>query len=100
MVTITRISNVNYDDYDEVWAIVRFLKYGNPRLKHVPEIAPSWSLFKTYMELRKSGQWNEETFKSVYVPQFLKEMRGKKLMAKGYDDQYYDERDENLDEDW
>lgn len=23
-----------------------------------------------------------------------------KLMAKGYDGQYYDERDENLDEDW
>lgn len=77
MVTILRISEVNYNDYDEVWAIVRSLKYGNPRIRHVPELSPSWSLFKTYMRLREEGKWNEEVFRTIYVPQFLKEMRGK-----------------------
>lgn len=77
MVTILRISDVNYNDYDEVWAIVRSLKYGNPRIRHVPELSPSWALFKTYMRLRDEGKWNEDTFRTVYVPQFLKEMRGR-----------------------
>lgn len=75
MVTITAISNLNYGLYDEVWAIVRSLKYTNPNIKHVPELSPSWGLFKKYLNLRNKGQWNEETFRTVYVPQFLKEMR-------------------------
>lgn len=77
MVTITSILNVNYGLYDEVWAIVRFLKYTNPRIRHVPELSPSWQLFKTYLSLKNKGQWNEETFRTMYVPRFLMEMRGK-----------------------
>lgn len=77
MITILRISEVNYSDYDEVWAIVRSLKYGNQKMRHVPELSPSWSLFKTYMDMRKEGRWNEDTFRKVYVPRFLKEMRGR-----------------------
>lgn len=77
MITICQISKVNYADYDEVWAIVRSLKYANSRIKHVPELSPSWALFKQYMRLRDEGRWNEDTFQKFYVPQFLKEMRGK-----------------------
>lgn len=77
MVTIQHISQINYNEYDEVWAIVRSLKYGNPRIRHVPELAPSWALFKHYMRLRESDNWNENTFRKSYVPQFLKEVRGK-----------------------
>ncbi len=77
MVTILKISDVDYSKYDEVWAIVRSLKYSNPHVRHVPELSPSWSLFKRYLRLREEGEWNEETFRNIYVPQFLKEMRGK-----------------------
>lgn len=77
MVTITTISNLDYGLYDEVWAIVRSLKYANPKIKHVPELSPSWALFKKYLSLRDTGKWDEETFRSIYVPQFLKEMQGK-----------------------
>lgn len=77
MITVTTIANLNYSLYDEVWAIVRSLKYPNPNIKHVPELSPSWSLFGKYQALKKAGQWNDETFRSVYVPQFLKEMKGK-----------------------
>lgn len=76
MITIRNIQNINYATYDEVWAIVRSLKYTNPHIRHVPELSPSWSLFKQYMNFRNKGNWNEETFRKVYVPQFLKEMRG------------------------
>lgn len=77
MVTIRSLSGLNYKEYDEVWAIVRSLKYANPSIKHVPELSPSWGLFKTYMRLRDEGNWNDNTFRNIYVPQFLKEMRGK-----------------------
>lgn len=77
MVTILRIQDVDYEKYSEVWAIVRSLKYANPKIKHVPELSPSWGLFNTYLRMKENGQWNEETFRKVYVPQFLKEMKGK-----------------------
>lgn len=77
MVTILRIQDVDYEKYSEVWAIVRSLKYANPRIKHVPELSPSWGLFNMYLRLKEAGNWNEDTFRSMYVPQFLKEMKGK-----------------------
>ena len=69
MITITNIKNINYADYDEVWAIVRSLK--NPgKMKHVPELSPSWNLFKKYLNLRDTGKWNAAAFQNVYVPTF------------------------------
>lgn len=74
MITVTNIRNINYADYDEVWAIVRSLK--NPgRMKQAAELSPSWNLFKKYLALREAGRWNAETFENVYVPVFLKEMQ-------------------------
>lgn len=81
MITVTNIRNINYAAYDEIWAIVRSLK--NPRkMKHVPELSPSWALFKKYLRLRDAGQWNADSFKSVYVPTFLKEMAGTEAQRK------------------
>lgn len=77
MVTITSMSNITYASYDEVWAIVRSLKYANPNMRHVPDLSPSWGLFRRYLSLRDAGNWNDETFQDIYVPQFLKEMHGK-----------------------
>lgn len=74
MITVANIRNINYADYDEVWAIVRSLK--NPgKMMQVPELSPSWSLFKKYLSLRDAGKWNKAAFRDVYVPAFLQEMR-------------------------
>ena len=74
MITITNIRNINYAEYDEVWAIVRSLR--NPgKMKHVPELSPSWKLFRTYLALRDVGKWNKTAFQNNYVPVFLKEMQ-------------------------
>lgn len=77
MITICQISQLKYANYDEVWAIVRSLKYANPNIRHVPELSPS-KLFCWYRQMKEEGRWNEETFQKIYVPQFLKEMRGEK----------------------
>lgn len=74
MITITDIHNVDHAAYDEVWAIVRSLKI--PReMKHVPELSPSWKLFRRYLQLRNTGKWNPEAFQNFYVPTFLNEMK-------------------------
>ena len=74
MVTITNIRNIDYTAHDEVWAIVRSLKYPG-KMQHVPELSPSWNLFKTYLSLRDEGKWNDDKFKNIYVPVFLQEMQ-------------------------
>lgn len=74
MVTITDIKNIDYAAFDEVWAIVRSLKYPG-RMKHVPVLSPSWDLFKKYLALRNAGKWNKESFEKIYVPIFLHEMQ-------------------------
>jgi len=81
MITITNISNINYTDYDEVWAIVRSLK--NPgKMKQAAELSPSWNLFKTYLGLRDAGKWNAESFRDVYMTVFLREMRSSAVRDK------------------
>ena len=74
MVTITNIKNIDYAAFDEVWAIVHSLKYPG-KMKHVPELSPSWNLFKQYLALRDAGQWNKSAFEKIYVPVFIQEMQ-------------------------
>lgn len=81
MIAIKNISQVNYKDHDEIWAIVRSMKRPNPNIRQVSELSPSWDLFSKYQELKKNGQWNEQTFQEIYVPQFIQEMHNKKSIA-------------------
>lgn len=75
--------NLNYDDYDQIWGVVRSPKNlsslqkftKNPRFEHVPELSPSWDLFKKYLQLKRNGDWNQEAFFNIYLPLFLNEMR-------------------------
>lgn len=74
MITITNIRNAKPADFDEIWAVVRSLK--NPgKMIQVQALSPSWNLFKTYMNLKDAGNWNNDTFHKIYVPTFLREMK-------------------------
>lgn len=75
MITITNIKNADPKEYDEIWAVVRSLKNKADYMKHVPELSPSWNLFKTYLNLKEAGNWNENTFRTIYRPQFMDEMK-------------------------
>lgn len=71
MIKTMNIHNVNYADFDEVWAIVRSLKHPSPKMKQVTSLSPDWNLFKTYLNLKESGKWNADSFHSIYQPQFM-----------------------------
>lgn len=81
MVTVRQLSKINYNEYDEIWAIVRSLKYDNPNIRQVPELSPAWGLFNQHLRMKEDGIWNKDTFESIYVPQFLKYMRGREQQA-------------------
>lgn len=83
MITITNIRQAKPNDFDEIWAIVRSLKSKSPYLIQVPELSPSWNLFKKYLALKEQNNWNENTFQTVYRPQFLTELaQDKQAQAK------------------
>ncbi len=81
MVFVDNIFNINPIDYDEVWIICysvgeiqdMFTIYDN--VLHVPELAPSESLFKEYRKLVALSKWGKNSFEEYYVPQFLKDMQ-------------------------
>lgn len=74
MITFTNIRNAKPTEYEEIWAVVRSLK-NQGQMIHVPALSPSWNLFKTYINLRNGGKWNADTFQTIYVPTFLREMK-------------------------
>lgn len=75
MIFIGRINEVKPNEYDETYAIVRSMKNPSPWIKQLPVLSPSKDLFVKYLTLKKTGRWNAETFKTIYLPQFLDEMR-------------------------
>lgn len=77
MIRITSISQLRYEtiQYDETWAIVRSLKKPIKGVKQVADLSPSNNLFYSYLNWKKQGIWNAETFETKYVPTFIKELK-------------------------
>lgn len=75
MLTITNIRNINPNDFDETWAIVRKYKGKSKNIVQVKELSPSPDLFCKYSYLLVSNMWDWESFQKVYVPQFLYELK-------------------------
>lgn len=70
--------DIKPETYDEIWICVRSLKAmpKNPlgNIKHVIDLSPSKGLWLDYLDWRKAGKWNHETFQTEYATRFLKEM--------------------------
>lgn len=59
---------------ENVWAIVRSLKSPGT-MKQVADLSPSKYLFWKYLDWKKAGKWNHDTFETMYVTTFLRELR-------------------------
>lgn len=82
MIYIGNIREVDRGNFDQTWAIVRSLKSRADGITQVQVLSPSWNLFGKYQNLKKQGRWSADTFKGVYVPQFLREMKSEAACAK------------------
>ena len=79
-----------YDKIDtlNIWVIMRTDKYVtevkrlNPdkQVYWVPDLAPSQDLFFKFLDVKKSGQWNEAHFNGWYKKQFMQEMKSTKAI--------------------
>lgn len=74
MITITSIQNIKAAQYDEIWAITRSNKQLPAQVIHVPELAPSWDLFRYFLNQKITGNWTTKEFQTVFVPRFLQEI--------------------------
>ena len=58
-----------------IWACVRSFGKLNPAVyQHVPELSPSWNLFKKFRNIQATYGWNRENFLRLYGECFPKEM--------------------------
>ena len=82
MISICNIRDVSEGQFNEVWAIVRFYRGKSPWINQVVDLSPSQKLWGKFNKLKLDGRWNEETFRSEYLPVFLKEMRSEAAREK------------------
>lgn len=75
MIKVTSIRHIKDELCDEIWLIVRSLKHQVKDARQVKVLSPSSELFSKYLQLKNAGEWSEKTFKDVYVPMFLAQMR-------------------------
>lgn len=75
MIIIKNIRDAKSEPCDEIWAIVRSMKSKSAGIEQVQDLSPTWDLFKKYRALKEQGDWNEQTFQEIYVPQFLRELK-------------------------
>ena len=86
MITTMSIDQCVPDKYDEMYLIVRsidtLVKRKHPILEKSQQLdclSPSQSLFYRYLNWRKTGMWNTETFNLTYKPQFINELKANSL---------------------
>lgn len=90
MIEIRRLEKgINYDDYDEIYMIVRSMKSKDERIKQLDILSPSPSLFKFHRECVNKGTWNQNTFNKAYVPVFITQLQHSPLAKQVLQDLYH-----------
>jgi len=74
MLRVGNYLELDKNQYDENWLIVRKPDELPGFVKYVPVLSPSPELFRKYRDAFHVGAFNLEFFDQVYVPQFLKEL--------------------------
>lgn len=67
---------------DECWAVTISDKRMLKKAVHVPELAPSWNLFRKVQAAKAEGTWDMRAFREWYVPQFVTEIHNDAARAK------------------
>ena len=78
MIYIGNVTELDQNRYDENWLIVRKPDEIPDFVKHEPLLSPSPELFRKYRDAYYAGEFNQEYFDKVYVPQFIRELANNK----------------------
>lgn len=74
MIRITDIRSLKKEPADLYVAAVRSMKRPIEGVLQLADLSPSRELFYRYLDLKKAGSWNRETFETVYRPRFLRDL--------------------------
>lgn len=96
MIKVGKVSELNESQYDENWLIVRQPDEFPPFVKHEPMLSPSPELFRKYRDAFHAGEFNQEYFDLVYVPQFLEELAGNEQAIEILDELVYKSFEKNI----
>ena len=77
MVQVCNINEMTPESVDFALAIVRSDRNIPDGVLHVPQLAPSWELFKDYLKWRDNRVWGATLFEECYVPRFIHELNAK-----------------------
>lgn len=92
MIRLCSTSNININNFDEIWVVCRSISKlasrlkDNPKTIHVPELSPEPELFYAYVRWKNAGNWSEELFQTNYVPEFIREIQNNKDAIKRLDE--------------
>lgn len=78
MIRIGNIRDIDFNNSDKVYAIVRKMSYNDPNIKQLTALAPSTELYIKCRILMKKNEWNKDIFESMYVPTFISELKRNK----------------------
>ena len=84
MISFGSLSDMKYDQYDEIWIITNKLNT-MPSARNVswhPELGPSHELFGKVQQWKRDGEWDQKKFSSEYVDQFLRELKWNKTAVR------------------
>lgn len=71
MIVVTNLRDLTRYYADEYMVVMRSMKYPIDGVIQVTELSPSKDLFFKYLNWSKAGQWNQQVFDTLYVPEFL-----------------------------
>lgn len=61
--------------YDEIWVVMLYAPKDIPtKLRHVRALAPTSQLYQQFKALKDKGHWGQDTFDTVYAPQYVAEL--------------------------
>ena len=77
MIRITNLTDLKKENthFDEIWVIMRYVRNLGPDMKQVAWLAPSQELFTKYRQLVNENAWDRAAWETIYVPQFLYELK-------------------------
>lgn len=70
-----QIKDLKPSSSEAQYAIVRSLKNPIRNTQQLACLSPSRQLFWDYLDWKKKGFWNQDVFRTLYAPRFLRELK-------------------------
>lgn len=71
MIYVSNLRSMQLLEAPVKWAIVRSYKNPLRGITQMVDLSPTKELFGKYLQWKSQGVWNHDTFRNLYVPEFM-----------------------------